>query len=68
MFRQNIRGLRSKLDELECHLLHNLPVMLCLMEHPLTQTEIQSRNTENYQLGSHYCRKHVKEWSMHAHS
>jgi hypothetical protein len=47
IFHQNIKGLRSKLDELECHLLYNLPVLLCLMEHHLTQMEIQSLNTEN---------------------
>jgi hypothetical protein len=58
IFHQNIRGLRSKLDELECHLLSNLPVLLCLTEHHLTEMEIQSLNTENYQLGSYYCRKH----------
>jgi hypothetical protein len=58
-FHQNIRGVRSKLDELECHLLYNLPVLLCLMDHHLTQMEIQSLNTENYQLGSYCFRKHM---------
>jgi hypothetical protein len=59
IFHQNIRGLWSKLDELECHLLYSLPVLLCLTEHHLTQMEILSLNTENYQLGSYYCRKHM---------
>jgi hypothetical protein len=33
--------------------------ILCLTEHHLNQTELNLINTENYLLGSYYCRKNI---------
>ena len=49
-FHQNIKGIRSKSNELVCHLSHDLPQILCLTEHDLANLEIQTLNIDNYRL------------------
>ena len=39
-----------------CHLSHDPPHTLCKTEHCLRQAEFASFHTENYVLGSCYCR------------
>ena len=56
MFHQNIRGLGNKSNELYCHLHHDLPYILCLSEHHLSESELQLIHLTNYSLGANYCR------------
>ena len=55
-YHQNIRSLRYKMNELQCYLSHD-PHILCITEHRLHHEELASFHTENYVLGSCYCRK-----------
>jgi exonuclease III len=57
IFHQNIRGLGNKSNELYCHLHHDLPHILCLSEHQLSESELRRIHLTNYSLGAHYCRK-----------
>ena len=57
IFHQNIRGLGNKTNELYCHLHHDLPHILCLSEHYLSESELQLIHLTNYSLGANYCRK-----------
>jgi hypothetical protein len=57
IFHQNIRGLWNKSNELYCHLHHDLPHILCLSEHHLSESELQLIHLTNYSLGANYCRK-----------
>jgi len=58
---QNIRGLRSKVDEFLISLPHKDPQVLCLTEHYLWTEEIVSVNFGNYTLGSAFCRQSFKQ-------
>jgi hypothetical protein len=57
IFHQNIRGLGNKSNELYCHLQHDLPHILCLSVHHLSEPELQMIHSPNYSLGANYCRK-----------
>jgi hypothetical protein len=57
IYRQNIRILRNKTNELLCHLNHDPPHILCLTEHRLHHDELASLYINNYILGAYYCRK-----------
>jgi hypothetical protein len=57
IFHQNIRGLGNKANELYGHLHHDLPNILCLSEHHLSESELQLIHLPNYSLGASYCRK-----------
>jgi len=59
IFNQNIRGLGNKANELYCHLHHDLPHILRLSEHHLSESELQLTHLTNYSLGASYCRKTV---------
>jgi len=59
IFHQNIRGIRSKSNELMCHLSYDQPHILCLTDHHLPYLEIQTLNIDNYRLGSYYGRKYI---------
>jgi len=52
IFHQNIRGLGNKSNELHCHLHHDLPHILCLSEHHLSESELQLIHLTNYSLGA----------------
>jgi hypothetical protein len=68
-FHQNIRGLRSKCNEILCHLEEHTPHVLCFTEHRLCSDEIVHLNLDNYILGAYYSRKHFKkgETCIYAH-
>ena len=57
IFHQNIRGLGNKTNELYCHLQQDLPHILCLSEHHLSEAELQLIHLTDYSLGASYCRK-----------
>jgi hypothetical protein len=57
IFHQNIRGLGNKFNEIYCHLHQDLPHILCLSEHHLSESELQLNHLTNYSLGANYCRK-----------
>jgi hypothetical protein len=57
IFHQNIRGLGNKSNELCWHLHHDLPNILCLSEHHLSESELQLIHLTNYSLVANYCRK-----------
>jgi exonuclease III len=57
IFHQNIRGLGNKSNELYCHSHLDLPHILCLSEHHLSESELQLIHLTNYSLGANYCRK-----------
>jgi exonuclease III len=57
IFHQNICGLRTKTNEILCHLSSELPDILCFTEPHLAVSEIQSVCIDNYTLGAYYCRK-----------
>jgi len=56
-FHQNITGLGNKANELYSHLHHDLPHILCLLEHHLCESELQFTHLTNYSLEASYCRK-----------
>jgi len=47
---QNIRGLGNKSTELYCHLHHDLPHILCLSEHHLSESKLQLIHLANYSI------------------
>jgi hypothetical protein len=57
IFHQNIRGLGNKTNELYCHLHYDLPHILCLLEHHLSESEIQLIHVPTFSLGPSYCKK-----------
>jgi hypothetical protein len=56
-FHQNIRGLGNKTNELYCNLQHDLPHILCLSEHYLSESELQLIHLADYSFGARYSRK-----------
>jgi len=56
IFRQNIRSLRDKHQELLTHLFPNFPHVLCITEHHLKAPELQNICIDHYTLGAHFCR------------
>ena len=58
---QNIRGLRSKTNELLTSILPDIPQIICITEHHLNEQEIESLYIENYTLGAKYCRHNLKQ-------
>jgi hypothetical protein len=57
VYHQNVRGLRHKLDELLLSLSPNLPQVLCITEHHLTNAELDGLLIPQYDLGGNFCRK-----------
>ena len=60
IFHQNIRGLKSKVDELSNSLLPDYPNILCLTEHHLKNFEIDDLPIDQFKLGSKFCRHEYK--------
>ena len=60
IFHQNIRGLKSKVDELSNSLWPDYPHILCLTEHHLKNFEIDNLPIDRYKLGSKFCRHEFK--------
>ena len=57
IFQPNIRGLGNKTNELYYHLHHDLPHILCLSEHHLSESKLQLIPLTKYSLEANYCRK-----------
>jgi len=62
IFHQNIRGLKSKVDELSNSLLPDYPNILRLTEHHLKNFEIDNLPIDQFKLGSKFCRHKYKNW------
>jgi hypothetical protein len=60
VFHQNIRGLKSKIDELGLYLLDVTPHIIYLTEHHLKDHEIDIMSISQYKLGAKYCRLNLK--------
>ena len=60
IFQQNIRGLRSKVDELSNSLFPDYPNIICLTEHHLKDYEIDNLPIDRFKLGSKFCRHEFK--------
>jgi len=62
MFHQNIRGLAiNKIDDIFVYL-HTSPVhVLCISEHHLDMTEIETIRLPNYNLNAKFCRNTFKK-------
>ena len=60
IFLQNIRGLKSKVDDLSNSLSPDYPQIMCLTEHHLKDYEIDNLPIDHFKLGSKYCRHKFK--------
>jgi hypothetical protein len=60
IYHQNIRGIFSKIDEIQVSLNHNRPQVICLTEHHLRTGEITNINLDQYKLGTFFCRQDYK--------
>jgi len=60
IFHQNIRGLKSKVDELSNSLSPDYPHIMCLTEHHLKDYETDNLPTEHFKLQSNFCRHEFK--------
>lgn len=56
MYHQNIRRTRDKIIALLSHLYPGLLHMLCFTKHRLNHLELKQTYTDNYNLGTNYCR------------
>jgi hypothetical protein len=55
IFHQNIRSLKSKVDELSSARFSDYPHIMCLTEHHLKGYEINNLPIDHFKLGSKYC-------------
>ena len=60
IFHQNIRGLKSKVDELSNSLPPDCPHTRCLTQHHLKYYEIDNLPIDHFKLGSQFCRHEFK--------
>ena len=60
IFHQNIRGVKSKVDELSISLFPDYPHIMCLTEHHLKDYEIDNLPIDHFKLGSKFCRHKFK--------
>ena len=60
IFHQNMRGLKSKLDEISNSLFPDYPNIMCLTEHHLKDYEIDNLPIDPFRLGSKFCRHEFK--------
>ena len=60
VFHQNIRGLKSKADELSTSPFPNYPHIICLTEHHRRDCEINMIPIDRFKLGSEFCRWEYK--------
>jgi hypothetical protein len=52
IFHQNIRGLGNNSNELYCYLHRDLPHILCLSKHHLSESKLQLIHLTDYSLGA----------------
>jgi len=55
IYHQNVRGLRSKTQELLSHMYPDLPYVICLTQHHLNIQEKSHVNIESYTIGAQFC-------------
>ena len=60
IFHQNIRGLKSKVDELSNSLFPDYPHIMCFTEHHLKDYEIDNLPKDHFKLGSKFCSHEFK--------
>jgi len=60
IFNQNIRGLKSKVDDLSNSLFPDYPHIMCSTEHQLKDYEIDNLPIVHFKLGSKFCRHKFK--------
>jgi len=60
IFHQNIRGLKSKVDELSNSLFPHYTHIMCLTKHHLKDYEIDNLPIDHFKLGSKFCRHEFK--------
>jgi len=60
IFHQNIRGLKSKMDELSNSLFPDYTHIMCLTEHHLKDYEIDNLPVDYFKLGSKFFRHKFK--------
>jgi hypothetical protein len=60
IFHQNIRGLKSKVDDLSNAPFPDYPHIMCLTEHHLKDYEINNLPIDHFKLGYKYCRHEFK--------
>ena len=60
IFHQNIRGLKSKADELSNFLFPDYPNIMCFTEHHLKDYEIDNLRIDHFKLESKFCRHKFK--------
>jgi exonuclease III len=60
IFHQNVRGLKSEVDELSNSLFPDYPHIMCLTEHHLNDYEIYNLPIDHFKLGSRFCRHEFK--------
>jgi hypothetical protein len=65
IYHQNIQGLRCKIVEILNFLYPDFPHILCLSEHHLNQSELETVELGNYTLGASYCRHFEKRWCLY---
>jgi exonuclease III len=61
IFHQNIRGLKSTVDELSNSFFPDYPHITCLNEHHLKNYEIENLPIDHFKLGSKFCRHKFKK-------
>jgi len=64
IFHQNIRGLKSKVDELSNSLFPDYPNIMCLTEHHRKDYEIANLPIDQFKLGSKFCRHKFKNGGL----
>jgi hypothetical protein len=62
IFHQNIRGLRSKSDELTHSFeIDNINLVLCFSEHHMEEQDLLHLTLQGYILGSSFCHKDLQK-------
>ena len=61
IYHQNIRGLKSKINEFMLSLPAAAPHLICFTEHHLKDYELNNTHIPKYKLGANYCRKNLKQ-------
>jgi exonuclease III len=61
IYHQNIRGLKSKINEFMLSLPAEAPQLICFTEHHLKDYELNNTHIPKYKLGTSYSRKKLKQ-------
>ena len=61
IYHQNIRGLKSRINEFMLSLPAEAHHLICFTEHRLKDHELNNTHSPKYKLGANYCRKNLKQ-------